>query len=286
MERYEEGALRSDAAYVRQRHLCVHCPIGLRFMELEKRKPCLYQQRELREIILSTRCTHTRCRGENIVRTHSEARSLRPRGGGRITIPRVCTTGDTRGGRTTGSPRGSMRGRPRVTPRRAGGARTELRVPFTKISCVAHVFSVVHASRSRRGLSGGERAESGRRIVDRARRGRGGGLGRLPLRREAPARANGGERAAVGQTRASKGEGPGRCGTILGTMEDKWTTARRGTAAGRTERAAAERRFRPGRMLSILCWQWHRHRPTATLWLTATRTGTCTRIEIGFEIRC
>jgi len=127
MERYEEGALRSDAAYVRQRHLCVHCPIGLRFMELEKRKPCLYQQRELREIILSIRCTHTRCRGENIVRTHSEARSLRPRGGGRITIPRVCTTGDTRGGRTTGSPRGSMRGRPRVTPRRAGGARTELR---------------------------------------------------------------------------------------------------------------------------------------------------------------
>lgn len=100
MERYEEGALRSDAAYVRQRHLCVHCPIGLRFMELEKRKPCLYQERELREIILSTRCTHTRCRGENIVRTHSEARSLRPRGGGRISnhdSPRVHNGGYTGG---------------------------------------------------------------------------------------------------------------------------------------------------------------------------------------------
>jgi hypothetical protein len=158
MERYEEGALRSDAAYVRQRHLCVHCPIGLRFMELEKRKPCLYQQRELREIILSIRCTHTRCRGENIVRTHSEARSLRPRGGGRITIPRVCTTGDTRGGRTTGSPRGSMRGRPRVTPRRAGGARTELRpsrafygkYKLRSRAFFQHSYFSLHA-RSRRG---------------------------------------------------------------------------------------------------------------------------------------
>ena len=185
-----------------------------------------------------------------------------------------------------------MRGRPRVTPRRAGGARTELRVPFTKISCVAHVFSVVHASRSRRGLSGGERAESGRRIVDRARRGRGGGLGRLPLRREAPARANGGD-----ATNVRRSGRPARARVkALDAVEPswepwttngrEWTTARRGTAAGRTERAAAERRFRPGRMLSILCWQWHRHRPTATLWLTATRTGTCTRIEIGFEIRC
>ena len=39
MERYGEKALRSDAANVRQRHLCVHRLIGL--MELEKRKPCL-----------------------------------------------------------------------------------------------------------------------------------------------------------------------------------------------------------------------------------------------------
>ena len=211
MERYEEGALRSDAAYVRQRHLCVHCPIGLRFMELEKRKPCLYQQRELREIILSIRCTHTRCRGENIVRTHSEARSLRPRGGGRITIPRVCTTGDTRGGRTTGSPRGSMRGRPRVTPRRAGGARTELRPSRAfyenKLSMEPRFFRFsLHASR--RGVKRrGERAESGRRIVDRARRGRGGGLGRLPLRREAPARANGGTCGRASGSRQTREQG-------------------------------------------------------------------------------
>jgi hypothetical protein len=200
MERYEEGALRSDAAYVRQRHLCVHCPIGLRFMELEKRKPCLYQQRELREIILSIRCTHTRCRGENIVRTHSEARSLRPRGGGRITIPRVCTTGDTRatGGSDDGlAARLYARTSSRHAPARGRRADRASRAFYENKLRSARFFSRSDASRSRRGLSGGERAESGRRIVDRARRGRGGGLGRLPLRREAPARANGGERAAV-----------------------------------------------------------------------------------------
>jgi hypothetical protein len=240
MERYEEGALRSDAAYVRQRHLCVHCPIGLRFMELEKRKPCLYQQRELREIILSIRCTHTRCRGENIVRTHSEARSLRPRGGGRITIPRVCTTGDTRGGRTTGSPRGSMRGRPRVTPRRAGGARTELRPSRAfcfyenKLARSRAFFQIQFSRVAARGLSGGERAESGRRIVNRARRGRGGGLGRLPLRREAPARANGGT-CGVGQTRARV--------KALDAVEPSWEPW---TTNGRQRAAAPQRAARNG----------------------------------------
>jgi hypothetical protein len=201
MERYEEGALRSDAAYVRQRHLCVHCPIGLRFMELEKRKPCLYQQRELREIILSIRCTHTRCRGENIVRTHSEARSLRPRGGGRITIPRVCTTGDTRGGRTTGSPRGSMRGRPRVTPRRAGGARTELRVPFTKIELRSRVFSKIVFTRRGEALSGagsGRKAGGGLWIaLDAA--GAGGSAGYLFAERRRHERTAGTRRTCGGR---------------------------------------------------------------------------------------
>ena len=210
-------------------------------MELEKRKPCLYQQRELREIILSIRCTHTRCRGENIVRTHSEARSLRPRGGGRITIPRVCTTGDTRGGRTTGSPRGSMRGRPRVTPRRAGGARTELRPSRAfcfyenKLARSRAFFQIQFSSRvAARGLSGGERAESGRRIVNRARRGRGGGLGRLPLRREAPARANGGT-CGVGQTRARV--------KALDAVEPSWEPW---TTNGRQRAAAPQRAARNG----------------------------------------
>ena len=57
-------------------------------MELEKRKPCLYQQRVLREIILSIRCTHTRCRGENTAR---RARSAREEAG--ESRFRVCTTG-------------------------------------------------------------------------------------------------------------------------------------------------------------------------------------------------
>ena len=100
--------------------------------------------------------------------------------------------------------------------------------------------------------------------MDRARRGRGGGLGRLPLRREAPARANGGtcgRASGSRQTRVARVKALDAPVSLWNrrswepwtTNGREWTTARRGTAAGRTERAAAERRFRPGRMLSILC---------------------------------
>jgi hypothetical protein len=173
MERYEEGALRSDAAYVRQRHLCVHCPIGLRFMELEKRKPCLYQQRELREIILSTRCTHTRCRGENIVRTPSESRSLRPRGGGRISnhdSPRVHNGGYTGGSDDGLAARLNARTSSRHAPAR--GRRADRASAFAcllrKISCASRVFSHLsfqsrHTRPRGEGLkrrgAGGKRAE-------------------------------------------------------------------------------------------------------------------------------
>ena len=175
MERYEEGALRSDAAYVRQRHLCVHCLIGLRFMELEKRKPCLYQQRVLREIILSIRCTHTRCRGENTAR---RARSAREEAG--ESRFRVCTTGGVGRRARRAALIAGVLGHAPARGRRADRASHGCLLNLVKFVAAFFEFFRVFTARAGRGRGeakaaaearGEDRGSGSRSSLDAARRG-------------------------------------------------------------------------------------------------------------------
>ena len=131
-------------------------------MELEKRKPCLYQQRVLREIILSIRCTHTRCRGENTAR---RARSAREEAG--ESRFRVCTTGGVGRRARRAALIAGVLGHAPARGRRADRASHGCLLNLVKFVAAFFEFFRVFTARAGRGR--------GARLKRRPRRGEGGG---------------------------------------------------------------------------------------------------------------